>query len=105
MAASERGLLVRRIFQSATTMKENMMKKFIFGLIILTSLLPGVVEAKKKPQVVIPKRIATLPTTPLQTVALLAFVAPPLLVFYDLQRRTTCMNPPDPLGLGGPGFD
>lgn len=44
------------------------------------------------------------PARPVQPIApAVPLVAvPPLLVFYDLQRRSSCIG--DPLGLGGPGF-
>jgi len=65
---------------------------------------------KKKPHVVIHKRPAcTMPGCdgggtyrPTQPIAVPLAVVPPLLVFYDLQRRTNCQG--DVLGLGGPGF-
>lgn len=60
----------------------------------------------KKPHVVIRKPLAPVvrpvPATPI-TVAFV--VAPPLLVFYDLERRISCAGAVDTLGLGGPGFD
>lgn len=60
--------------------------------------------ARKSPHVVIRKQAAP-PPTPTQPIAIPLAVVPPLLVFYDLQRRVNCLQPPDPLGLGGPGFD
>lgn len=39
---------------------------------------------------------------PVQPIAVPMIAVPPLIVFYDLQRRTSCIG--DPLGLGGPGF-
>lgn len=89
------------------------MKKFLIiaGAIALAITITSDALAKKKPHVVIHKRPActtpgcdgsgTQVTRP-QAIAFLAFVAPPLLVAYDLQRRTNCEG--DTLGLGGPGF-
>src|SRR5262245_28772568 len=66
-------------------------------------LLPATAEAKKKPHVVIQK---PLPPAPSQPVAITPLVAIPVIgVFYDLNRRISCLDPPDPLGAGGPGFD
>lgn len=75
------------------------MRKFLCALFIALLTLPATdALAKKKPvHVVVPK-----PYPVLHPVGVLAFVAPPLAVFYDLQRRTNCEG--DTLGLGGPGF-
>jgi hypothetical protein len=78
--------------------------KLFLAICILLVLATSTATAKR-PHVVIPKPLPVIKPTPLQAAGALAVVAPPLLVFYDLQRRITCMNPPDPLGLGGPGFD
>lgn len=77
------------------------MKKIVIVLALLATTIP--VEAKKRPHVVIPKPLP--PIASVQPILPLIVVAPPLLVFYDLQRRLNCLQPPDPLGLGGPGFD
>ena len=81
------------------------MKTIIITLFALICAITAAEAAKKKrTHVVVPKPYPIQPT-PLQTFGALAFVAPPLLVFYDLNRRVNCLNPPDPYGLGGPGFD
>src|SRR5262245_28335696 len=55
----------------------------------------------RRTSVIVP---APLPVPPqLESIPLIA--VPPLLVLYDLNRRVNCLLPPDPLGLGGPGFD
>jgi hypothetical protein len=76
------------------------MKKFLFTLMALSLVVPSAYAARKKPHVVITKPV---PVQPVHPIAVLAFVAPPLLVFYDLHRRASCDG--DYLGLGGPGFD
>lgn len=64
----------------------------------LTSLV--VTEANAQSRVTVRPR----PARPVQPIAPAAplVVLPPLLVFYDIQRRGSCIG--DPLGLGGPGF-
>src|SRR5262245_5827907 len=88
--------------------RRSHMKHLLFALLATALIVPATAVAKKAtkpakpPSIVIPK---PLPAYPLQPLAALAVVAPPLLVYYDLQRRVQCLDPPDPLGLGGPGFD
>jgi len=71
----------------------------------LALVMPAMAAKKpirpKPPNIVIPKPIPVPPG--LDTIAVIAI--PPLAVFYDLNRRWNCLNPPDPLGMGGPGFD
>jgi len=74
------------------------MKHIILALAVL-AIVPSAYAAKKPPNVVIPKPL------PVQPEGAMIFLAPPLLIFYDLNRRINCLNPPDPFGLGGPGFD
>lgn len=78
----------------------RMLPWILVGLALVT---PTLVDAKKRTHVVVqkpyPGRPAQLPANPLAV----ALLAPPVLVFYDLQRRTSCEG--DVLGLGGPGFD
>src|SRR5262245_48002710 len=59
-------------------------------------------QAPQKRTVLIPAAPRPLPAQP-ESIPLAA--VPPLLVLYDLNRRINCLVPPDPLGLGGPGFD
>jgi hypothetical protein len=74
------------------------MKRFLLPLLIAIFMLPGGQVLARK-HVVIHK---SPPHASRQSVIPLAAV-PPLLIFYDLQRRTSCEG--DVLGLGGAGFD
>ena len=81
------------------------MRKAILALLALALLVPTAEAAKKRaPHVVIQKQIVPSPT-PVQPIAVPLIAVPPLLVFYDFHRRLHCLTPPDPAGLGGPGFD
>lgn len=75
----------------------------IIAALTLAITLPA--EAKRKPHVVInkppPRPVQPIATPPIQV---LLTVAVPLAVLYDLNRRIYCLDPPDPAGLGGPGF-
>src|SRR5262245_11314337 len=83
----------------------------IVVLMILQTILPrfGVkialiseAIAQQRARVVVPAVPRPLPAQP-ESIPLIA--VPPLLVLYDFNRRINCLDPPDPLGLGGPGFD
>jgi hypothetical protein len=77
----------------------------LFSLFSLSSQSQYAEAAKKRsPHVLIQKQPAPQPL-PLQPEAIPLLAVPPLLVLYDINRRVNCLNPPDPLGLGGPGFD
>lgn len=74
------------------------------AICLMFALIPPALA--KKPHVVIRKPVAPVVRPVPFTPVTLAFVAaPPLLVFYDLERRTSCAGAVDTLGLGGPGFD
>ena len=82
------------------------MKKIIFTILASILLVFPAMAAKKKTKVIVPARqvaIAPQPVRPDLAVPLIA--VPPLLVLYDFNRRFNCLVPPDPAGLGGPGFD
>lgn len=81
--------------------------KALFAIFCMALLVPTAVEAKKRTHVIVQKPYPPyVSTQPVPSPILIAtIIAPPLLVFYDFQRRANCLNPPDPLGLGGPGFD
>lgn len=92
------------------------MKKFLLLLLCsIVLLLPSEAFARKyvdpvfgrhhRTHVVIHKRyrVAHPIVRPIvHPIAAVTFVVPPIAVFYDLQRRTSCEG--DVLGLGGPGF-
>ena len=78
------------------------MKKIICAILAVAFVLPAThAVAKTRHHVVIHKSPSQ--GTRQQQVFFLAFIAPPVLVAYDLQRRTNCVG--DSAGLGGPGFD
>lgn len=87
------------------------MKTIIIALLAMVSMLmPTSVDARQRPHVVVHKKPLPLPPRPVQPIAyppllVATVVVPPLAILYDLQRRTQCLDPPDPQGLGGPGFD
>src|SRR5262245_7343491 len=86
------------------------MRTFSFVLSLLAALglvltaASSAAAARKKPHVVVPKYAVPRPL-PAQPLAVPLVAVPPLLVLYDLNRRINCLDPPDPAGLGGPGFD
>ena len=61
-------------------------------------------KAKATPRTGVLIPAAPRPVPP-QAASIPLYAVPPLLVLYDLNRRLNCLNPPDPAGLGGPGFD
>lgn len=73
------------------------MKKLLILLCAALVLVPTEVVARARVTVNAPPR----PVQPIAPAVPLIAV-PPLLVFYDMQRRSSCIG--DPLGLGGPGF-
>jgi hypothetical protein len=90
---------------------EATMKKILGLILIVLFVLPaGDALARKRPHVVIHKQpVCNYPGCDgagtrrrVEAIGVLAFIAPPLAVAYDLQRRTNCEG--DVLGLGGPGF-
>lgn len=90
-----------------------MLCRFVLSLIAFTNFalfvdvfvtINSAEAAKRKPHVVIQKP-ALPPPIPVQPIAYPVAAIPPLAIFYDLNRRINCLTPPDPLGLGGPGFD
>lgn len=73
-------------------------------LISLSLIAPAM--AAKRPHVIIKKPLApVVRPVPFTPITMAFVVAPPLLIFYDLERRVSCAGAVDTLGLGGPGFD
>lgn len=81
------------------------MKKVILAICMV--LIAFEAQAKKKPHVIINKPLPPyVSTQPVPTPFVIATViVPPLAVLYDFNRRMNCLSPPDPLSMGGPGFD
>ena len=76
------------------------MWKFIWMVALFMLALPSVVDARHRTHVTITK-----PYRPVQQPIIITapvILIPPLGMFYDLARRTSCQG--DTLGLGGPGF-
>ena len=86
--------------------EEETVKKGLLLLSIVLLLPSGEAFARHRTHVVIHKHYAVGSThpvaRPIQPIGFVAFVVPPLGMFYDLSRRTNCEG--DVLGLGGPGF-
>ena len=80
------------------------MKTLIVLLIALLLLPVDAASAAKRPHVVV-RKPAPPPVYPAQPIAYPIAAIVPLAILYDLNRRLNCLDPPDPLGLGGPGFD
>ena len=74
------------------------MRKLLLVLLAMV-LVTSVAEAAKKQKPPAP------PPTPTQPIAYPWMFIPVIGILYDLNRRVNCLNPPDPAGLGGPGFD
>ena len=74
------------------------MKALLVALLLVALMTEA--QAQRRARVT----VNPLPPRPVQPIApAVPLVAvPPLLVFYDLSRRTSCIG--DPMGLGGPGF-
>jgi hypothetical protein len=73
--------------------------KIFLAVLLMTLVLPTVVDARRTHVRVSKPYYVERPTQP---IAVPIAIIPPLAIFYDLQRRTSCEG--DVLGLGGPGF-
>jgi hypothetical protein len=77
------------------------MWRFIWLFTIFMLALPSVVDARHRTHVTITKQYQRPVQQPI-IITVPVLLVPPLGMFYDLARRTSCQG--DTLGLGGPGF-